>query len=161
MNGELDAGNIRRSWTGAGSLEITGPDDHFELRDYVIVFIYVIAVDLVGYFIGALFMKSDDRPCGPPLPPSQMKECFANPNVAIHNAVLYIWLTALIALLTIAASAAWKTGRAVVAAFQGVIFAVVAIAAVFTVLNAEGQRQELRQCQYGAAGPCFGVHRVS
>jgi hypothetical protein len=158
---DLGAESIRRSWTGAGSLEINGPDDHFELRDYLVVFVFVATIDLVTYLVGALFMRADDVPCGPPLPPSQMKECFADPNVAIHNALLYVWLTAVIAVLTIAVSAAWKTGRAVVAAFQGVIFAVALIVAMFTVLHAQGQRQELRLCHYGAAGPCFGADRVS
>ena len=161
MGWDLDVGNIRRSWTGAGSLEITGPDDHFELRDYLVVFVFVVPVDLVGYLVGALFLKPDDRPCGPPLPPSQMPECFANPDVAIHNAWLYVWLTAVIAVFTIAVSAAWKTGRAVVAALQAAIFAVVVIIAVFTVLNAQGQQQELRVCHYGAIGPCVGVDRGS
>ena len=154
MNWELDAGNIRRSWAGSGSLEITGPDDHFEIRDYVIVFVYVITVDLVAFLGGALFVQKSRRLCGP-------DQCFANPHATIHDALLYVWLTGVVAVVTIGAAAAWRTGRIVVAAAQGLVFVVVVILAVSAVIHAQGQQQELKACHLGALGPCVGVHRLS
>jgi hypothetical protein len=155
MNWELGAGNIRKSWAGAGSLEITGPDDHFELRDYMLVLVYVVAVDAIGLFFGgALFAQQKPPVCGP-------ATCFADPHVTVHNALLYVWLTGVLAVLTIAATAAWKTGRVAVAVLQAVIFFAVVIIAVTTVIRAQGQQQELRMCHAGAAGPCVGVERAS
>lgn len=154
MRWELTAGNIRRSWAGAGSLEITGPDDHFEIRDYVIVFMYVVTVDVIAFFGGAMFVQKAPPLCGP-------AECFADPRVTIHDALLYLWLTGVIAVLTIAITAFWKTGRAVVAGMQAVVFVIVLILAVTAIIRAQGQQQELRLCHLGSAGPCVGAHRLS
>jgi hypothetical protein len=153
----LGAGDIRRSWAGTGSLEINGPDDHFELRDYVIVLVYVVAVDVIGFFAGTPLQSAAHRMCGP-LP---IGACFDDPQNTIHDAWLHVWLTLVVGVLTIAAVAAWKTGRAVVATMQAVVFAVVVIISVTAVIHAQGQLQELRLCHTGAAGTCVGVHRVN
>jgi hypothetical protein len=155
MRWELSAGNIRRSWAGAGSLEITGPDDHFELRDYVIVFVYVVTVDLIAYLSGWLLFARHALPvCGP-------AECFADPRTTIDHAWLYVWLAGAATVLTLAMTALWKTGRVVVAVMQAVVLAVVLILAVTTVIRAQGQLQELRLCHLGVDGPCIGAHRLS
>jgi hypothetical protein len=155
VNWDLSAENIRRSWTGHGSLEINGPDDHFEIRDYVLVFVFVITVDVIAFFGAAPFKQSPrSAGCGP-------AECFADPQPTIHNALLYLWLTPVVGVLTIAVAAAWKTGRVAVAAMQAVVFAAVVIIAITTVIHAQGEQQELRLCHLGASGPCVGVHRAS
>jgi hypothetical protein len=156
MKWEPGVGSIRRSWSGDGSLEIIGPDDHFELRDYVIVFAYVVTVDLIALLFGnATFAQPSNTLCRPG------KACFADPHVTIHNALLYLWLTPVIAVLTIAITAFWKTGRAVVAGMQAVVFVIVVILAVTAIIHAQGQQQELQLCRLGASGPCVGVDRIS
>ena len=89
------------------------------------------------------------------------KACFADPHATIHDALLYLWLTAVVAVVTIAITAFWKTGRAVVAGMQAVVFVVVVIVAVTAAIHAQGQLQELRLCHLGGAGSCVGVHRIS
>ena len=61
MKWEPGVGSIRRSWSGDGSLEILGPDDHFEFRDYVIVFAYVVTVDLIAFLFGNAAFAQDSR----------------------------------------------------------------------------------------------------
>lgn len=155
MRWELSASNIRRSWAGQGSLEITGPDDHFEIRDYVIVFLLVATVDLIAYLGAAPFVQRNRAVC------RSGGACFADPHATIHDALLFMWLTPVVGVLTIAVAAAWKTGRVVVAAMQAVVFAVVVILSVTAIIHAQGQQQELRACHLGASGPCVGVHRLT
>jgi hypothetical protein len=155
VNWDLSAENIRRSWTGHGSLEINGPDDHFELRDYVLVFVFVVTVDVIAFFGAAPFQQDARTVCG------ATGDCFADPHVAMHNALLLLWLTPVVGVVSIAASVAWKTGRAVVAVMQAVVFAVVVILTVTTVIRGQGQQQELRMCHAGVAGPCVGVPQTN
>lgn len=140
------------SWSGDGTVQLSGKGERTTPLDVVILVGVALAIDLVAYGISSLFGAQVRIVCG--------VDCFPAPSADLHDARVHLWAAGVAVALSLVLVFVLRRARVAVAAVQLALFIALLAYTIPTIVQAHDQTRELQRCAYGRHGPCVGVRNL-
>lgn len=140
------------SWTGDGTVQLSGKGERTTPLDVFVLIGVALAIDLVAYGISSLFGAQVRIVCG--------FDCFPAPSADLHDARVRLWAAGIAVGLSLVVVFVLRRARAAVAIVQLTLLVALLAYTIPTIVRAHDQVRELQRCNYGRHGPCVGVRNL-